>query len=49
MQVDALADAHPHWFQADKLRQSYQAFSTAPVDNSFFVWQWINASLLWSE
>lgn len=44
--VDALASAHPQWFEPEKLRKAYQTFTTAPLDNSFFVWQWVNASLL---
>jgi len=34
------------WFQADVVRREWKRFLAGESDNSFYVWQWISASLL---
>lgn len=34
------------WFDADSLMQEWKAYQNGKQENSFYIWQWINAALL---
>lgn len=38
--------AKPEWFLKDHFKQEMNAFKDGFYDNSFFVWQWVNAGML---
>ncbi len=44
--IEALTSLNMPWFRSDALREAYTDFTKTSPDNSFFVWQWINSSLL---
>jgi asparagine synthase (glutamine-hydrolysing) len=45
--VSILSDHH--WFNADALRKEWRAYQDGAMDNSFFIWQWVNTAHLLSN
>jgi asparagine synthase (glutamine-hydrolysing) len=37
------------WFDSESVRREWRSFQAGGTDNSFFVWQWISASMLLSS
>jgi asparagine synthase (glutamine-hydrolysing) len=45
-QVEAAIAAQPDWFASRSLLPALDAYLAGKVDNSFYVWQWISAGLI---
>ncbi len=41
----SILEQHP-WFNAEELKRETQNYMDGEQDNSFFIWQWINASMV---
>ncbi|MHB1277559.1 MAG: asparagine synthase (glutamine-hydrolyzing) [Bacteroidia bacterium] len=41
-----LTGKYRHWFVKDKVHEQWKAYLSGRYDNSFFIWQWLNFSIL---
>ena len=47
--VEAALAARPDWFDADAVRSALTAYHAGESDNSFYIWQWLSAGMMFSK
>jgi asparagine synthase (glutamine-hydrolysing) len=44
--VETALALHSDWFDGKTLRSALDSFNVGPLDNSFFIWQWLSAAMV---